>query len=77
MSRTANIAAFAAAILLAVVGIIVLIADVIQGGELHVMNAVIGGSALAVAVAIALPVRLREALAELIPALQAARKSQS
>jgi protein-S-isoprenylcysteine O-methyltransferase Ste14 len=56
-------------VLLTLIGVAVLVADIITGGRLHVTNAIVGGGALLLSVALAIPLRLKDALALVAPYL--------
>lgn len=62
-------------LLLTVFGVFVCVADVIRHGQLHVMNGVVGGGSLLLAIAFALPLRLKQALETLTPFLDKMRKA--
>lgn len=56
-------------VLLTALGVFVIGADVVAGGQLHFTNAIVGGLALVIAVALAIPLRLKDALALVAPYL--------
>ena len=56
-------------VLLTLLGLVTLVADLIAGGHLHVTNAIVGGGSLLVAVALAIPLRLKDALTLIAPYL--------
>lgn len=76
MSRFAHVVLLAFVLIFAFVGVWILGADVAAGGQLHLVNAVVGGGALVLAVALALPVELRTALSELMPSVLAFRQTK-
>ena len=58
-----------AVVILAVFGLAVCGIDVYRHGQLHMMNAVVGGGSLVLALALALPVQMDKALDILAPYL--------
>ncbi len=54
---------------LTILGAVVIIADLCTGGKLHITNALVGGISLILAIAMAIPLRLKDALALVAPYL--------